>query len=157
MSTDIDAIFASSKGKAKLTSQPAASSSNPSKPLADAKKKKKTTKTKADAQPHQKKRRCEDDAEVPALGGDPSPSVTTKKPKVAETVVDPSLRATASSQSEKPVKRRTKDEKQFKDSRGNGPRRKTEEGFLVYKEDELGITDQGGDTHLCPFDCQCCF
>ena len=22
--------------------------------------------------------------------------------------------------------------------------RKTEEGFLVYKEDELGITDQGG-------------
>jgi len=51
--------------------------------------------------------------------------------------------------------------------------RKTEEGWNVYKEDELGITAHGGgklnllllfslfyplgpDTPLCPFDCQCC-
>ena len=53
------------------------------------------------------------------------------------------------------------------------PGRKTEEGWNVYKEDELGITAHGGgklnllpsfslcytfgpDTPLCPFDCQCC-
>jgi len=33
----------------------------------------------------------------------------------------------------------------------------TEEGWRVYKEDELGINNQGGDTELCPFDCSCCF
>jgi len=48
-------------------------------------------------------------------------------------------------------------EDEFRDSRGTGPRRKTEEGYLVYKEDELGIGDEGGDTPMCPFDCDCCF
>ncbi|KAJ7071220.1 hypothetical protein C8F01DRAFT_1109573 [Mycena amicta] len=37
---------------------------------------------------------------------------------------------------------------QFKDSRGTGPRRKTEEGWSIYKEDELGINDEGGGTAL---------
>ncbi|KAG8855511.1 hypothetical protein FRB96_007015 [Tulasnella sp. 330] len=35
-------------------------------------------------------------------------------------------------------------DRKFADSRGAGPRRKTEEGFLIYKEDELGIRDEGG-------------
>lgn len=49
------------------------------------------------------------------------------------------------------------DDASFRDSRGTGPRRKTEEGYRIFKEDELGITDVGGDTPLCPFDCDCCF
>ncbi|PCH33542.1 DUF1764-domain-containing protein, partial [Wolfiporia cocos MD-104 SS10] len=97
-----------------------------------------------------------------------------KKRPVPETVLDPSARvaapaprrskadkAAARAAPDAPVRKKHKadneDEERFKDSRGTGPRRKTEEGFAIYKEDELGITDQGGDTPLCPFDCQCCF
>ena len=36
------------------------------------------------------------------------------------------------------------------------PRKRTEEGFLVYTEEELGI-GKGGNTEDCPFDCDCCF
>ena len=38
-----------------------------------------------------------------------------------------------------------------------GARRKTEEGFAIYTEAELGLGGKGGDTDLCPFDCQCCY
>lgn len=34
--------------------------------------------------------------------------------------------------------------------------RKTEEGFLIYKEAELKIDPEAGGTPLCPFDCECC-
>ena len=33
--------------------------------------------------------------------------------------------------------------------------KRTEDGLALYKEDELRI-GQGGDTELCPFDCDCC-
>lgn len=36
-------------------------------------------------------------------------------------------------------------------------RKKTEEGFAIYTEDELGMGKKGGDTDKCPFDCDCCF
>lgn len=36
-------------------------------------------------------------------------------------------------------------------------RKRTEEGFAIYGEDELGLGKKGGDTDLCPFDCDCCF
>ncbi|KXZ46643.1 hypothetical protein GPECTOR_42g854 [Gonium pectorale] len=36
-------------------------------------------------------------------------------------------------------------------------RKRTEEGFAIYTEDELGLGKKGGDTDLCPFDCDCCF
>ncbi|KAH9047544.1 hypothetical protein EDB84DRAFT_1460893 [Lactarius hengduanensis] len=49
------------------------------------------------------------------------------------------------------------DQDKFNDSRGTGPRRKTEEGFSIFKEDELGINVEAGGTPLCPFDCNCCF
>jgi len=48
-------------------------------------------------------------------------------------------------------------ERAFRDSRGKEPRKKTEEGWNIYKEDELGIAGAGGNTPLCPFDCDCCF
>ncbi|GAX81609.1 hypothetical protein CEUSTIGMA_g9037.t1 [Chlamydomonas eustigma] len=38
-------------------------------------------------------------------------------------------------------------------------RKRTEEGYAIYTEEELGLSNnsKGGDTDLCPFDCQCCF
>lgn len=36
-------------------------------------------------------------------------------------------------------------------------RKKTEEGYAIYTEDELNMGKQGGNTDLCPFDCDCCF
>jgi hypothetical protein len=38
----------------------------------------------------------------------------------------------------------------------DGIGRKTEEGFLIYKEAELDIDPEAGGTDLCPFDCECC-
>ena len=32
----------------------------------------------------------------------------------------------------------------------------TEEGWKIYTPEELNI-GKGGDTELCPFDCECCF
>jgi len=36
-------------------------------------------------------------------------------------------------------------------------RKRTEEGFTIYSEEELGLGKKGGNTDLCPFDCDCCF
>jgi hypothetical protein len=36
-------------------------------------------------------------------------------------------------------------------------RKHTEDGFPIYTPAELGLNEKGGDTALCPFDCQCCF
>lgn len=36
-------------------------------------------------------------------------------------------------------------------------RKRTEEGYVIYTEDELKLGTGGGDTELCPFDCDCCF
>uniref|UniRef100_A0A7R9V8Y4 DUF1764 domain-containing protein n=1 Tax=Chlamydomonas euryale TaxID=1486919 RepID=A0A7R9V8Y4_9CHLO len=35
-------------------------------------------------------------------------------------------------------------------------RKRTEEGYAIYTEDELKL-GAGGDTDLCPFDCDCCY
>jgi hypothetical protein len=43
------------------------------------------------------------------------------------------------------------------DNLNSGKRRYTEEGWPIYKEDELKLGNAGGDTALCPFDCECCF
>ncbi|KAJ3303002.1 hypothetical protein HDV03_004282 [Kappamyces sp. JEL0829] len=48
------------------------------------------------------------------------------------------------------------DDDGFGDSRGEKPRRKTDDGYFVYTEEELGC-GKGGDTPECPFDCQCCY
>ena len=36
-------------------------------------------------------------------------------------------------------------------------RKRTEEGYRIYTEEELGLNKKGGDTDLCPFDCDCCY
>ncbi|KAJ6574909.1 hypothetical protein B0H19DRAFT_618596 [Mycena capillaripes] len=88
---------------------------------------------------------------------------SSKKRPAPETIIDPSsIRAPPPKKPkvDKPpiaVAADKEDTERFKDSRGSGPRRKTEEGWSIYKEDELGISNDGGDTPLCPFDCDCCF
>ncbi|KAG2368284.1 hypothetical protein BDR07DRAFT_1391649 [Suillus spraguei] len=98
-----------------------------------------------------------------------SESKTLKKRPLPETIVDPSFKSSSSSKRPKldalvssqrekvHHETRKEDEDRFKNSRGSGPRRKTDDGFNIYKEDELGISNVGGDTPLCPFDCECCF
>jgi hypothetical protein len=45
----------------------------------------------------------------------------------------------------------------FGEDSGKG-RKRTEEGFAIYSEEELGLHRKGaGETDLCPFDCECCF
>ncbi|KEP52371.1 DUF1764-domain protein [Rhizoctonia solani 123E] len=91
-------------------------------------------------------------------------SAGTKR-KAPETIVDPSLEVEVKSKKTKSSKAKEgkksaavdSDDERFRDSRGTGPRRRTEEGYAIYKEDELGINAEGGDTPLCPFDCECCF
>ncbi|KAM5535361.1 hypothetical protein V8D89_010883 [Ganoderma adspersum] len=148
MSTsEIDVIFAS-KGRPPPSTPSTASSS--SSLLSDkAKKTKKKRKTKDEDKPLKRKRRETDDF--------PAPPKLAKR-KVPETVFDPSVALPSANQgktakaeksgvnavkSKKPKKAR-EEEDRFKDSRGAGPRRKTEEGFAIFKEDELGITDQAG-------------
>ena len=36
-------------------------------------------------------------------------------------------------------------------------RSRTEEGYAIYSEAELGLCKAGGTTDKCPFDCDCCF
>ncbi|KAN0061721.1 hypothetical protein ACQY0O_005713 [Thecaphora frezii] len=48
-----------------------------------------------------------------------------------------------------------KELEEFMDSRGSS-RKRTEDGLPIYSEAELRI-GEGGDTPLCPFDCDCCF
>lgn len=94
----------------------------------------------------------------------------SKKRPLPETIVDPSIhsnnpkrhRTDPSSLSKRSKsKKDTKEESQFKDSRGDGQRmppsyyahferligltgRRTEEGWTIYKEDELGLGNEGG-------------
>ncbi|KAJ8494886.1 hypothetical protein ONZ51_g2012 [Trametes cubensis] len=144
--SEIDEIFAS-KGKAPSAAKPAASSSSTQPP--DKKKKKKKDKS-------AKRKRDDADADPePEAAAPPKPV----KRKVPETVFDPSAAIPSAKESKprkgdksavsaaakpKTPKLDREEEQRFKDSRGTGPRRKTEEGFAIYKEDELGITDQGG-------------
>ena len=135
-------------------------------------------------QKRQKKKRTETQTPAPEIVLDPS----LQQPHASET--------TRQGRPVPPKKKRklveTKpDQDKFRDSRGTGPRkrvlcqsstisfaepqplagRKTDDGFAIYKEDELGIDEEAGGqfnptlcefihislgTPLCPFDCNCC-
>ena len=131
---------------------------------------------------------------------DSIPKSSSKKLPLPETVVDTSANISGPSKprkkdsipnkSSKPTKSKKSEHSDFADSRGSGDRkshhlhsdpsllyvsigRKTEEGWSVYKEAELGLNNNGGgkwltlqilffmaifnsDTPSCPFDCNCC-
>ncbi|KAG1783798.1 hypothetical protein EV702DRAFT_1055550 [Suillus placidus] len=130
--SEIDDIFAA-KGKAKAIELA---------PLQSVKKEKKKKR---------KDRPSSDESKEISRSSD---SKTLKKRQLPETVVDPSFKSSSSSKRAKldaPVSSQHEkiyheDEDRFKDSRGSGPRRKTDDGFNIYKEDELGISNAGGGT-----------
>ncbi|KAF9532074.1 hypothetical protein CPB83DRAFT_56702 [Crepidotus variabilis] len=81
----------------------------------------------------------------------------SKKRRQPETVVDTSNNLSGPSKRQKiddsknskpgkgeKSKQAQDDLTNFKDSRGSSDRKKTAEGWLVYKEDELGISQEGG-------------
>ncbi|KAJ8084175.1 hypothetical protein AAF712_001035 [Marasmius tenuissimus] len=124
--SEIDDIFAS-KGKAKaaLKPQPEPSSSTKSKPEKKRKRKHQATSIVTSSS-------------APETVVDPSIKIpTTKRQKVTKDSADTKTKATKKAE-------KTSDNDGFTDSRGTGPRRKTEEGWSVFKEDELGINDEGG-------------
>ncbi|CAE6427869.1 unnamed protein product [Rhizoctonia solani] len=152
---EIDDIFSgrsSAKGKGKATE----AKPTPGPQVVPKKKKKKSKKVVEPEAP------ANDSGDQPEAVKAQSTSAGTKR-KAPETVVDPSLEVESKSKKAKSSKEGKKkaavdsDDERFRDSRGTGPRRRTEEGYAIYKEDELGINDEGGDTALCPFDCECCF
>ncbi|KAF8578227.1 DUF1764-domain-containing protein [Ramaria rubella] len=172
-STEIDAIFAS-----KALPAHAGKSSSLTKSGGKAKTdddtssvvKKKSKKKKKKSIPEQEDR---DLLNSHAIASTSVTAIASKRKRTEpETIIDPSTPAAPSKRSKtayilqadaapssfvkKKATSRNEDE-QFRDSRGTGPRLQTEEGFSIYKEGELGIGDQGGDTPLCPFDCDCCF
>ncbi|KIK91615.1 hypothetical protein PAXRUDRAFT_830679 [Paxillus rubicundulus Ve08.2h10] len=109
--------------------------------------------------PEKKKKKKNKASSNTPVGEAPS----SNKRSAPETVMDPSVQSVSKKRqksvgSSNPTQPSSKDEfKRFKDSKGSGSRRKTEEGYHIYDEDELGISARGGDTPLCPFDCKCCF
>jgi hypothetical protein len=152
--SEIDDIF-SAKGKAKVVESLAPI------PSVNEKKKKRKKKDKLSASDNSK--------EI----NPSSESKTQKKRPAPETVVDPSskssssikrpkLDVSASSQYVKaPHEKRKEDVDRFKDSRGSGSSKskrfsefrvpitlllgqKTDDGYNIYKEDELGISNTGG-------------
>jgi len=154
--SEIDDIFAAKKSTAKVVSQPVPPASTSTEATGSKKKKK-----------AKKRKRQAEKAEDPDVNED-----KPQKKRVVETVHDPSTVVSSASSSKKAinpgkggasttrpkaVKKEKEDIDRFKDSRGTGPRRKTEEGFAIFKEAELGINPEAGGTPLCPFDCDCCF
>ncbi|KAJ9121062.1 hypothetical protein QFC24_005043 [Naganishia onofrii] len=159
---DIDDIFAkpstAAASKVATDSKPEESSGDATK--SGKKKKKSKSAASADAKPVE-----QTPASITAPGTrskrkmkeDPS---SAKDEPVTEVAVftDPSAAASSSTKkqkitgSEKAVKSREQmvkddeEERMFRDSRGDGPRRKTEEGFFIFKEAELNIRPESGGT-----------
>ncbi|KAG6842539.1 hypothetical protein C0991_000065 [Blastosporella zonata] len=123
--SEIDDIF-SSKGKS-LATQPVASTSS----LPEKKEKKKKNK---------KRKRDE-----------PTPEQPPQRKPIPETVVDNSSNIIAHKrpkiESKPKLKNTSSATEDFSDSRGSRSRKMTEEGWTIYKEDELGIRDDGGGKH----------
>ncbi|KAJ9120082.1 hypothetical protein QFC22_002980 [Naganishia vaughanmartiniae] len=97
------------------------------------------------------------------MDADPIPTEAEHTPEVA-VFTDPSAAPSSSTKKqkvtgpEKAVKSREQmvkddeEERMFRDSRGDGPRRKTEEGFFIFKEAELNIRpESGGKSDLLRF------
>jgi len=137
--SEIDDIFASAE---KGSVHPATSSPIPTPRKKKKKDKKRKRQTSNDDADHEEK--------PPKRPTILDPSSSLSKSKTEKTCSMVAVRSKAG-------RKQREDLEAFKDSRGSGPRRKTEEGFAIYKEAELGIDVEAGDTPLCPFDCDCCF
>lgn len=163
MPSEIDDIFAAkgAKGKGKAVDQPVPSTSTTVAP----KKKKKGKKKPVDSAEHTRLASADDQDGEPSSKKRPvpetfiDPSVHIPNPKRVKVTDDA---AKVKVKVKKGAEKEKDDQQRFTDSRGSGPRKlvvspstwelclfsitgkKTEEGWSVYKEDELGIRDEGG-------------
>ncbi|KAI5453736.1 hypothetical protein NCC49_005551 [Naganishia albida] len=136
------------KSKAPSATEPATEEQEPSPPSATTKsKKRKSIEVAAQSEPSRPSTTMDEAPEV-AVFSDPSAAPSKKQRREA---------SGNSGKTREQLVKDDEDERAFRDSRGDGPRRKTEEGFFIFKEAELGIRPESGDTPLCPFDCECCF
>ncbi|BGP33405.1 hypothetical protein JCM10296v2_005205 [Rhodotorula toruloides] len=104
----------------------------------------------AAAKPSRTDEAVEEDAapkRIPETVVDTSKTIETYKPP-------PLARKQLGENATEEEKRAAEEEERFMDSRGN--RKRTEDGLPIYSEAELKI-GFGGDTPLCPFDCDCCY
>jgi hypothetical protein len=139
--SDIDAIFSSKPSTSKLPVVQAAAAETSSK--------------------SKKKRKKATAAAVKQEAGE-AVEVVEETERIAPHILEATSKAKGAS---KP----SADEESFMDSRGSKrsllfaaligglmlePGRRTEDGLPIYAVEEL--CGQGGDTELCPFDCECC-
>ena len=128
----------------------------------------------------QKNKKSEGAASKTQEGITDAPAQLTKSesPKKEVVVVDGTKKRKAKREGERSdmAKRSKADDLLFGDTKGTGSsRQKTEDGYTVYKEDDLKLSNTGGgtrfasrhpfwrinvaslDTADCPFDCSCCY
>ncbi|KAJ3367691.1 hypothetical protein GGF31_007151 [Allomyces arbusculus] len=113
---------------------------------------------------NKKKKAADMAAEDPVTGADAEPAKPTTKlvSKVVEVVdastakgeVAPASSAAAASSDVKSRKRKVESKDEFLGN--SGKKRFTDDGHPIYYLEDL-IAQEGGDTELCPFDCECCF
>ncbi|GAA5920465.1 hypothetical protein JCM1841_003493 [Sporobolomyces salmonicolor] len=112
-----------------------------------------------------KNKKGKDKGESAGQGIEKEEDAPAPSKRVPEEVVDTSKMIEAYKPTVEQAVKRAKDmtdeerkaaeeEDRFRDSRGT--RKKTEDGLPIYDVTELKI-GLGGDTELCPFDCECCF
>ncbi|GAA5832930.1 hypothetical protein JCM5353_003307 [Sporobolomyces roseus] len=144
--SEIDDIFSKKSKPADTTS----STSTPAETgVANKKKKDKKGKGKAEAEGEVQKivEVIAQPKKIPETVVDTSSAIESYKP----TAVTATKKAKDLTEEERKA---IEEEKAFMDSRGT--RKKTEDGLPIYDTSELKI-GLGGDTELCPFDCECCF
>jgi hypothetical protein len=142
--SEIDDIFATkSKGKGKASV--ASVSVSPVSSVSEKKQKSKKRKIEEyssapvdEAAPPSSKKRAPETVLNPSALASVSHSTSSSSRKVKETG---SILSSYKAKTSRPAK--GKDDG-FADSRGTGPRKRTEEGWSVFKEDELGISAESG-------------
>ncbi|GAA6024599.1 hypothetical protein JCM10207_001017 [Rhodosporidiobolus poonsookiae] len=157
--SEIDDIFLNPSKKSKPPADAPSATAGPAADADGAKKAKKGKKGKAAAAGEGKD-------EVAATTKTGEDEASQPKKRVPVEVVDTSKTIEAYKPQEAPVvkalganateveKKAAEEEERFMDSRGT--RRRTDDGLPIYDTAELKI-GLGGNTELCPFDCDCCF
>ncbi|GAA6026699.1 hypothetical protein JCM8202_005620 [Rhodotorula sphaerocarpa] len=147
--SEIDDIFAKKPKPAATAAaaSPAQGQATRSKKTAKTPKANATTAAKADAAASEPAAASAPSKRVPETVVDTSKSIEGYKPAPMEQTT---LKENATEEERKAFE----EEERFRDSRGT--RTKTEDGLPIYSTSELKI-GLGGDTPLCPFDCECCF
>uniref|UniRef100_A0A7S1JF46 DUF1764 domain-containing protein n=1 Tax=Eutreptiella gymnastica TaxID=73025 RepID=A0A7S1JF46_9EUGL len=89
------------------------------------------------------KKKTEPVKEEPKAAAQPKPNSATSK-------------AAATKKKPKAASQQKDDNDMFADSRGLKAGARWVDGLRIYTPEELGLHEGGGDTPLCPFDCECC-